>query len=250
MWGAIGLGVVALVLPIACNARQGWEVPPPPPVPTQALYDLVRDIDQLRREVRALRGEVEDLTLRMEQQTQRGQAKFGDLDARLQKLETQPLQDGVAGTVGTDINDALGDVSNAGTDADRQAYDQAIGDLKNRRYTQAIGGFQALRQTAPDSPYAERALYWLAEAQYVTRDLIAAQTSLERYRTDYPNGEKAADAWLRLGDIQADLGRSEEARKTYGEVIQRFAGTAAAGQAQEKLAAVPAASGKPLKPRF
>src|SRR5262245_61709565 len=59
-------------------------------VENQSLVQLSSDLDRLRSETAALRGELETLRFEAENNANRQRELYGDVDRRLQSLETAP----------------------------------------------------------------------------------------------------------------------------------------------------------------
>lgn len=121
-------------------------------------------------------------------------------------------------------------------DADEQlAYDEAFDKLKQSRYAEAIQGFQDLLSRYPNGALADDANYWIAEAQYVTRDFQSALNGFRNVVIRYPDSPRAPEALLKVGYIQYDVGAKEQARVTLNEVVTRYPGSRVAISAQTRL---------------
>lgn len=121
-------------------------------------------------------------------------------------------------------------------DADEQlAYDEAFDKLKQSRYAEAIQAFQDLLRRYPGGALADDANYWIAEAQYVTRDFQAALNGFRNVVVRYPDSPRAPEALLKVGYIQYEVGAKEQARVTLQEVVTRYPGSRVAISAQTRL---------------
>ncbi len=121
-------------------------------------------------------------------------------------------------------------------DADEQlAYDEAFDKLKQSRYAAAIQAFQDLLSRFPNGALADDANYWIAEAQYVTRDFQSALNGFRNVVVRYPDSPRAPEALLKVGYIQYEVGAKEQARVTLNEVVTRYPGSRVAISAQTRL---------------
>lgn len=185
--------------------------------------ELGSSVAGIEEKLRLMRGEVEELGYRMEQQQQRQRALYVDLDQRISRLE------GGEGGASSGSRPAMDD------NADQKAYLAAFQRLKAGDYAAAVKGFDELLGSYPESPYAPNAQYWIGEAHYVQRDFDAAWRAFARVLERYPASSKAPDALLKQGLLRVEQGKSAEARTLLQQTVQRFPNSSAAGLAQERL---------------
>ncbi|MGH8579001.1 MAG: tol-pal system protein YbgF [Gammaproteobacteria bacterium] len=264
-------GIIALsVLALSASAEQWAPVvepgqgyqdqPPTSPTTNQGLFNLLNQVESLQREVRALRGEIEDQGHRLQQLEKRHQEISGDLDRRLQTLESAggkppagqdaaalpspapaaataamapPAQAPPAESLpatGADI-----ELSPNAPEAEKQTYQQAFGLLKAGQYDNAIAGFIGFLGQYPDSAYADNAQYWVGEAYYVTRKFDSAIMEYSKLMQAYPDSPKLPHALLKIAYSCDELGQKAEAKAKLQELIKSYPGTTAAKLAEERL---------------
>ena len=98
----------------------------------------------------------------------------------------------------------------------------------------------------PTDPRRTRLHFMMAEAMFQQKDFLQAAREFRRVSDDTPGDPLAPDALLRAGDAFAQLWRRPELDPTYGqtamatytEVQNRFPGTSAARQGQQRLSAL------------
>lgn len=118
----------------------------------------------------------------------------------------------------------------------RQAgYRKGFNLLKEGQYAEAIKEFKSFLAVYPKGEYSDNAVYWLAEAQYVNRDLAAAREGFRRLVREFPQASKISDAQLKLGYIDYDTGQWLTAREALKDVIKRYPDSSAAKLAQKRL---------------
>jgi tol-pal system protein YbgF len=115
------------------------------------------------------------------------------------------------------------------------AYQKAFTTLKEGKYPEAIRELKAFLSAYPSGEYSDNAQYWLAEAYYVTKDPAAARTAFDTVIRTYPQSSKVADAMLKLGFIDYDIGQFEQARATLNEVVRSYPNSSAAKLAEKRL---------------
>lgn len=228
-------------------------------VNNQSMVELAKRNDQLTAEVRALRGQIEELQNAQEQLKTQQRSLYADLDKRIGGTATQSTGSEAAtsasppvparaptattpatirpATVGPAATTQGGAPSNA---AAQQRYGAAFDALKAGNYAAAISGFGGFLRDYPTNALADNAQYWLGEAYYVTRDYERALIAFTRVGQQWPDSRKAPDAQLKLGYTQFELKRYSAARATLADVSSRWPGSEAARLAQERLKRLPA----------
>ncbi|OOG25618.1 tol-pal system protein YbgF [Thioalkalivibrio denitrificans] len=244
--------VPAVLLPALAVAQQQ----PPPPDPrqldariqrlerlmdNQALLDMMRRLDALEQEVRAMRGDAETNRHELESLRNRQRDLYLDVDSRLQALEEGGVQvspgparpdvpivaePGVPAEPGAPAVPAEGD---------QQAYRAAFDLLRDGRYEQSVWAFRSFLDDYPDSPLAANAQYWLGEAKYVSRDFENALAEFEKVMAEYPTSSKVPDAMLKLGFTHYELSQWQEAREALEQVVADHQGSAVARLAEQRL---------------
>lgn len=184
---------------------------------------LGSSVANLEEQVRSLRGQVEELQYRLEQQNERQRALYVDLDSRL-----QVLQGGDASSV---RNSGLREDDNA----DQKAYLAAFQQLKSGSYDESIAAFHDFLKRYPESPYAPNAQYWIGEAHYVDRNFDQAWAAFKRVLERFPASAKASDALLKQALLRVEQNRSSDAKKLLKQVLSRYPNSTAAGLARERL---------------
>jgi len=195
------------------------------------LLDLLRQLEELQTEVRQLRNNVEVQGHELEQLKGRQRALYDDLDKRLRDAERRgsaaaPVAAASAATA------AAPSAPRVTTAPQQQEYDAAFDLMKQGLYDRAVKAFRAFLAKYPDSGLADNAQYWIAEGNYVLRNYKLALEEFTKV-VNAPQSPKAPDALLKIGYVHYELGAYDKARKTLGEVQERYPGTSVA-----KLAAV------------
>lgn len=264
-------GIMALSVLALSSAAEEWtpvvepgqgyeDQPSTTPTTNQGLFNLLNQVESLQQEVRALRGALEEQSHRLQQLEKRHQEISGDLDRRLQTVESvggnppagldaaappspataavapegmAPAQSSPTGPLpatGADIEPA----PNA-PEAEKQTYQQAFGLLKAGQYDNAIAGFIGFLAQYPNSAYADNAQYWVGEAYYVTRKFDPAIMEYSKLMQAYPDSPKVPHALLKIAYSYDELGQKAEAKAKLQELINGYPGSTAAKLAEERL---------------
>jgi len=186
-----------------------------------ALLELARQMEVLSGEVRALRGDLEELQFALEGAREQQRAQYLDLDQRLQAVETRAGE--------------LAAAAAAAVDPEAE-YRAAFDSLKAGRYDEARQGFEAFLAAHPQHELAANAQYWLGEVAYVERDYEGALEAFGKVLESYPGARKTPDALLKSGYCYYELKRLDRARAALKRVVAEYPGTPAAADAAQRLA--------------
>ena len=212
-------------------------------VENQSLVQLATELDRLRAEATALRGELETLRFETENSDSRQRELYVDVDRRLQTLETAPRAFTPAPSEPPASPPSFGAPSEAPpavaeqrpAGSDQQNYQAAFDMISARRYAEAGTAFETFLQQFPTSPLADNAQYWLAETYYVRGQYQDALPAFRKVIDEYPQSAKLPDALLKLGYCQQELGDRNAARSSLQEVMRQFPDTTAARLASQRL---------------
>jgi tol-pal system protein YbgF len=244
----VSVAVALLSLSAGCAV---FEPPPPPgPDPTEqkiaelerrlaalerilasgALIELTEQVDDLQRQAAEIRGRTDTLEYDAESTSGRQRDLYVDLDDRVRALE-QNLRTQAAAVQSTPAADAL--PVPGGTD--RENYEAAFELLKQQRYEAAGAAFGQFLASYPNSPLADNAQYWLAEAYYVTDQYEEALAQFQIVLSGYPRSRKIPDALLKIGFSNYELGRWNAARSALEQVRDDYSDSTAARLAEQRL---------------
>lgn len=127
----------------------------------------------------------------------------------------------------------------ARNDDPRASYKRHYEALRAGKHGEAIAGFRDFLVRYPKHDYADNAQYWLAEAYYDQKEYRTALTEFRNVVADFPNGNKAPDALLKIGYSYLALGRPGEARDVLEQVVRIYPRSNPAALAAEKLESMP-----------
>ena len=157
--------------------------------------------------------------------------------------EGSPGTEGSVPTGGADAADAgdeTGAVSapvptSSGDGDPKRIYDQAYKDLSRGSYALAMLGFGEYLRRAPASDLADNAQYWIGECHYAQREFNEAIREFLRVPEQWPGGDKAPAALLKIGYSYLQLGDRAAARRYLNQVIEEHPDSEEATSARNKL---------------
>ncbi len=211
------------------------------------VTELTLQMDELRRENRLLRGEVERLGHQIEQIERKQRDIYLDIDQRLSTAErgappappTVPTATPTAPAVpvgerGAGAPTTPSVVDRGQIEAEYQAA-YALLTPQQRRFDEAAVALSRFLDKYPDDELAPNAQYWLGEAYYVSQKNAEAQKAFEAVINRFPTSGKASDALFKIGRIQQAEGKRDAARASYARVVQDYPDSPAAGLARQRL---------------
>ena len=195
----------------------------------QTLVQMQQQIEAARKDLRALRGEIDEAKHELETLKQQQRDLYSDVDRRLLLIENgaQPTPLGTTQPMPSEAE--IRSVDEA------SVYGDSFAALKASRYEEAMRGFQLYLTKYPDGPRADNATYWLGEAHYVQKQYDDALRSFQDVLGRFPDSRKAPDALLKSAYCQYELKAYGNARTTLESVVKTYPGTESARLAEQRL---------------
>lgn len=225
---------------------------------TVIIQNLLDSMSRLQEQVRDLRGQIEDQGNEISRLKKAQQSGFSAFDDRISKLEQGGAPNG--GSAPPPVAPAAPEASPAPSAAvptppaapaaapaqqptppaesekQQALYNAAFAQLKDGHYEQAIAGFQATIDAAPQGQWTPSALFWQGETYYVLQKRDKAEAAYEKILTEFPKSDRVPDALLKTGYIAYDANKNAQARGVFQKVISQFPGSQAANLAKQRLA--------------
>ena len=123
----------------------------------------------------------------------------------------------------------------APTMSPQEAYSMAYNDYLKGNYDLAIDSFKLYRAQFPASPLADNALYWIGECRYSQRKFEEAIDAFDELVLAYPQGDKAAAAYLKKGLSFIELGKKPEALAALKILVAKYPLEEESKIAQDKI---------------
>jgi tol-pal system protein YbgF len=205
---------------------------------------LLSQLDALKSDLAALRGQVEVHAHDIETTQKRQRDLYIDLDNRLRKLEHAGGPAPETSAPGDHDKQATSEVTPAmpGAGADiadeSKEYDAALALFRAGNYQGAIAGFQRFIGAHPAGQLAPSAHYWIGNSYFNLRDYKNAIASQQKLVGQFPDSPKVPDALLNIASCQQGLGDTAAARKTLESLVAKYPLSNAAVQAKNRLAKI------------
>ncbi len=117
----------------------------------------------------------------------------------------------------------------------QEVYNTAYADYLKGNFDLAMDGFKIYRDSFPDSPLADNALYWIGECFFSQRKFDEAIDVFNELILNFPQGDKIAAAYLKKGLALAELGKNDEALVVFKLLTSKYPLEEEARIAQEKI---------------
>lgn len=222
----------------------------------------MESIDQVRAEVARMRGDFEVLARDTSTSEEAGVGFQVDADWRLRYLESRianlerqlrisppapPPRPGEAvpeptstGTPGTTTTSVGGGTTPPATPAAPLTADEAFAlittHLQENRGAAARAIAEAFVRENPKSDRVPEALYRVAESYQNENNFSAAATAFQKVLSDFPDSTWAPWSMLRQGECFQSMGRQDEAKLFWNDVVKLYPKSKAAKEAKTYLA--------------
>jgi len=231
-----------------------------------ALLEMLESLESLKKEIKALHGEIEVQAHTIDQLKQKQRDLYIDLDKRLEnfganettansqsELQVLDANTGNEESITEDnmsgeemlVIETTSDIGNGSkTDSGEKFIDPKNADkiyrdafklLKESQYEQALAEFKSFLKNYPNNSLSNNAQYWIGEANYVMQNYEIAINEYQALLNTYPDSQKTSHALLKIGYSYVELGNLVEAKKTLKEVIRQYPDTTASILADERL---------------
>ena len=199
----------------------------------QGIMEIVRQLDDLQRQVAQMQGSLEDLDYKSQSTQDRQRSLYIDLDDRLQDLERSISALNSMNIVDED-EILLGELPVPGG-TDQENYQAAFELLKEQEYELASLAFIRFLSTFPGSSLIDNAQYWLSESYYAANQFQQALDQFTKVIENYPRSRKVSDALLKIGYCHFELGDWNQARYVFEKIQNDYPDSTVAKLAEQRI---------------
>tara|TARA_B100000683_G_scaffold139482_1_gene135813 strand:- start:129 stop:845 length:717 start_codon:yes stop_codon:yes gene_type:complete len=199
----------------------------------QGIMEIVRQLDDLQRQVSEMQGSLEDLDYKSQSTQDRQRALYIDLDDRLQDLERSISALNSMNIVDED-EILLGELPIPGG-TDQENYQAAFELLKEQEYELASLAFIRFLSSFPGSSLIDNAQYWLSESYYAANQFQQALDQFSKVIEYYPRSRKVSDALLKIGYCHFELGDWNQARSIFEKIQNDYPDSTVAKLAEQRI---------------
>lgn len=217
--------------------------------------DALQRLDAIEAALQRLTNKTEEIGLKVNRVASDGTARIADMEFRICEQtegcdpgnmpETAPLGGKSSGGAAPAPAAAAAPAAPAAAPAD-DGPELAIGEKSDFDRAKAVLGqgdfrtsadlFKTFTESYPGSPLTQEAQYNRGEAlRQLGQTAEASRAYLDAF-SGKPDGDFAPQSLLKLGQGLGELGQTQDACVTLGEVVNRFMGTASATEAQTSMA--------------
>lgn len=196
--------------------------------------DLKNQIANFQQQVGSLNDKLQQLTQSLNNMQTIIQAQGQEIQQLQSPQNVQPQQ-----PVSQPVTQAT--VSTSGTEAipsdqEKNIYDQAMDQIQNRQYSDAITTMKNyLGKYSSTGYYVASVHYWLGQLYAIAGMNDQARAELIVVVNNYPQSEKAPDALLKLGQIANDSTAYSQAKQYWQQIMDQYPNSAAARVAEGQL---------------
>ena len=199
----------------------------------QGIMEIVRQLDDLQRQVAQMQGSIEDLDYKSQSTQDRQRSLYIDLDDRLQDLERSISALNSMNIVDED-EILLGELPVPGG-TDQENYQAAFELLKEQEYELASLAFIRFLSSFPGSSLIDNAQYWLSESYYAANQFQQALDQFTKVIENYPRSRKVSDALLKIGYCHFELGDWNQARYVFEKIQNDYPDSTVAKLAEQRI---------------
>jgi tol-pal system protein YbgF len=187
----------------------------------RSFVDLQNQLESMRSELAKLRGQEEQASRDLAELQRRQKDASQALDERLRKFEpARVTHDGREFSA---------------EPAERRDFDSAMAVFRKGEFANAQVVFVDFLQRYPSSGFRPSALFWLGNAQYVTKDYKEALANFRALIALAPDHARVPEAMLAAANCQLELKDNKGARKTLDDLVVGFPASEAAAAAKDRL---------------
>lgn len=210
------------------------------------------ELDLLRRELESLRQQQRDVMVDQERRLTMIEQALGEMraraatspiaaDERAAEIAASTAAQGLeapstAAPASVAPSSIASEVTPVVDESPEALYARALASLNAGAYPSAIAAFEVFMQRHPTHPLINNARYWMGQAYFLLRDYSKALEFFAQVGPDMADIGKIADAGLKRGLCEIELGRNEAARQSFELVASRYPDSAAAPLARQALA--------------
>ena len=204
------------------------------------VANLVAEMDEMRAEIRGLRGQIEETEKRAAQALEeakkaRREAAAAAIGARSPGATPEGDPTSSGGTAAA----VAGAAEDAQLTEELKAYQEGIAAWRAKDYPACIDRFRSFLQTHASSSRADDAAFWIADCHFKQGEFKNAVLRFDDVVRNYPTGNRAPDALYRQGESLLKLGPGfhEAARRAFERVLKEYPDSARAAEARKQLQA-------------
>ncbi|MCK9283114.1 MAG: tetratricopeptide repeat protein [Rhodocyclaceae bacterium] len=178
---------------------------------TRNQVEFANQAETIKTELAKVRGQLEELSYRLEAAEKRQRDFYVDLDNRLRKIEQVQVA-----TAQADAKPAVDPAQ------ETRDYEAALAALKASRFKEAQAGFAAFIKAYPSSGMLASAHFWSGYCFTQTKEPAKAAEMYGRLAATWPNDVRAADALAAQATALEAAGDKTGAKQAQEALRERY----------------------------
>lgn len=193
------------------------------------LADLASGMDEIRSEMRALKGRLEV-----------AEKTAADALAEARRARQELAARSASGTLvapGAVVAPSAEGEEEVTESEEVAAYRSAYAAWREGKHQACIDQFTTFLKKYPGSSYADDAAFWMADCHFQQGEFKSAVMRFDDVVNNYPTGNKAPEALFRQGESLLRLGPGFQgaARRAFERVVEEYPDSARAAEARKQL---------------
>jgi len=186
------------------------------------ISQLRRSLLELQNQLEASNAEIANLRGQDEQLRRQHLDVSKSLDERLRKVEPTKVS-----------MDGLEFLAEA---AEKKSFEAALAVFRKGDFAEAQTAFNDFLTRNAQSGYVPAAIFWLGNAQFISKDYKGALQSFRKLVAQAPAYQRIPEAQLAMANCQLELKDTRGAKKTLENILEQHPRSEAADAAKERLA--------------
>ena len=188
----------------------------------RSLLELQNQLEASNAEMAKLRGQDEQLRRELSDLQRQHLDVSKSLDERLRKVEPTKVS-----------MDGLEFLAEA---AEKKSFEAALAVFRKGDFAEAQTAFNDFLNRNAQSGYVPAAIFWLGNAQFISKDYKGALQSFRKLVAQAPTYQRIPEAQLAMANCQLELKDTRGAKKTLENILEQHPRSEAADAAKERLA--------------
>jgi tol-pal system protein YbgF len=198
---------------------------------SQLQTQMSMQIIALEKEVRELRGIIEEHDYKLQQIQERQRDIYRDIDTRFNGLTAGSASRSNASSTNSTVSSATTETSPAANSAvtnssgsARTEFEAAFKLVRDKKYDEAINAFETFLVSYPSSAFSDNARFWIGQVYFAKGNLADAEKHFVLLTQDFPQSSKLSAALLKMADIKVKKKQYQDAKDLYNQVLTKYSG--------------------------
>ena len=171
--------------------------------------DLENNTEELKAEIARLNNLIEERAVQNKQQLDEVHKEVSDLTNRISAIETRAAAEQEA------EKQKVSERAKASFEVGKRNYDDG-------NFDEAEEVFKVVSHNKDHPDEAKKALYWLGESYFSSKEYASAAIQFAEFKKEYPKDPLVPQATYRQANAFRNLNKTKEAKLFYQELLEKF----------------------------